>query len=388
MTINISKINNLEFTKFVKNTFNKSPKNLRPWEYREVLSLYQFNEVIIPKTLSNTQINEICESIIKNTDFSWADLNLNISDEAKIQKQLRKYGYELKCFELDIFPTDSQSMNKLLIKSEIMNNLRGKFYNIFRWSPFWVTLILIGSLFFADINIWLTFLVTYILAPTLTSVLHNYILHDTNLRFKNKLLEFMGLFLVYFYVFDVRPGSKESHALHHKLWRSQDDPLVNEMRTGNLLSYIFCYTSISNMQDQQNLLLFNHCISESSTQPTFPTQLLKYRWWIVSLFVALWIGIFGFSSWVSFHLIPIWFSIVIMSRINDVIFHGPQTWSDYKKERDVPWLMPIMFGSAYHITHHIYSDDLYFGPGKVRYFNLEYWCTLFFFDVSKTKIKY
>jgi len=387
MKINVSEINKLEFIKFVKNNFNKSPKDLKPWEYREALSLCIFSEVDFPKTLNKTQINKICKSIITNRDFSWADLNLNISDEAEIQRQLRKHGYELRCFELDIFPTDSQSMNKLLIKSKITNNLREKYYT-FKWSSFWLTPILLVSLFFADINIWLTFLVTYILAPMLTSVLHNYMLHDTNLRFKNKLLEFLGLFLVYFYVFDVRPGAKEFHNYHHKLWRTKNDPLINEMKASNLFSYVFSYRDPSKTQYQQISSLVEYCLTEPSTQPTYHSQLLKYRWWIVSLFVASWIVIFGFSSWVSFHLIPVWVSIVIMNRTNDVIFHGPKTWDDHRKERDVPWLMPIMFGSAYHITHHKYSDDLYFGPGKVRYYNLEYWFTLFFFDISKAKIIY
>jgi hypothetical protein len=36
--------------------------------------------------------------------------------EAMIQKKLRDNGYELKCFELDTFPTDSIQLYRLMEK--------------------------------------------------------------------------------------------------------------------------------------------------------------------------------------------------------------------------------------------------------------------------------
>jgi len=385
MDKNTIAVKDLEFVKFVKTNFNKLPSELCPWEYREALSFFTYSKVGSSQSLSLIQLDKICESIINNIDYSWTDLTL--VDEAEIQKQLRKRGYELRCFELNTFPIDSQSLNKLLIKSKITSNFKEKWHSLIlsiSWNGSWLTPILIISLLFANINVWQTLLVAYILAAALSTLGHNYILHNTNLTFKNKVLEFIGLVLLYFYVFDVRPGGRAYHTYHHRLWRTNDDPLVNDMKT-NVFFYILSYP---NRILQQNSLLHNHYADEPEAQPTFNKYLLEYRWRIFFLVVVLWIGIFGFSNWVAFHLIPMWAISVIYSKSFDVIFHGPHTWENYSREKDIPWLMPIMFGSAFHITHHIYPNDLYFGPGKSRYFNLEYWLTLFFFDVSKTKIRY
>ena len=59
-------------------------------------------------------LDQIIEHTIANQDFSWKPIN--IISEAIIQQRLRKAGYEIKCHDLNTFPTDSKTLYFLLEK--------------------------------------------------------------------------------------------------------------------------------------------------------------------------------------------------------------------------------------------------------------------------------
>ena len=57
-------------------------------------------------------INKIIECTINNTEFSWD--KLNIIAESIIQQNIRARGFEIKCWMLNEFPTNSQTLHSLL----------------------------------------------------------------------------------------------------------------------------------------------------------------------------------------------------------------------------------------------------------------------------------
>lgn len=62
---------------------------------------------------SNQLIETIVESTINNSIFKWDTLDFIV--EALVQHKLRLHGYELQCYNLNQFPTDSTTLRKLLI---------------------------------------------------------------------------------------------------------------------------------------------------------------------------------------------------------------------------------------------------------------------------------
>ena len=56
----------------------------------------------------------IIDSIMNKVDFDWSDQILPLASEAYVQWQLRNLGYEIRCHELDKFPTDSVHLHELL----------------------------------------------------------------------------------------------------------------------------------------------------------------------------------------------------------------------------------------------------------------------------------
>jgi hypothetical protein len=118
-----------EFAEFARQTQRIEVSQLKPWELRETLSLFD-------KTLKDdcninaSIITSIVENVIKNKEYSWADKTLTIYDEANIQKALRKHGYELKCHELNEFPTSTVGLRPYLIKQKIKEAVKFKFFDL------------------------------------------------------------------------------------------------------------------------------------------------------------------------------------------------------------------------------------------------------------------
>ena len=83
---------------------NKDIDNfLNIWHNKQNVIVNKFNEC-----------NSILNNIINNVDSSWN--KLDFIQEVVIQKKIRDYGYEIKCWGLDEFPTNTKHFYKLLEK--------------------------------------------------------------------------------------------------------------------------------------------------------------------------------------------------------------------------------------------------------------------------------
>lgn len=61
-------------------------------------------------------VKKIVESVVNNTYYDWIMENLTIVDESFIQMILRDhYNLDLKCYNLDVFPTNTKDLKNLLI---------------------------------------------------------------------------------------------------------------------------------------------------------------------------------------------------------------------------------------------------------------------------------
>lgn len=59
-------------------------------------------------------ITNIVNAIINNESYDWSDTSLSIVDEALVQYYLRKNNINIKCYKLNIFPTDTNSLRKYI----------------------------------------------------------------------------------------------------------------------------------------------------------------------------------------------------------------------------------------------------------------------------------
>jgi fatty-acid desaturase len=366
-----------EFSKFVLTSCNKSIDQLEVWEYREALSLYD-PSLKSDHAVDSSIITSIVENVIKNRDYSWAELNLALVDEAAIQRGLRRRGYELACFELNVFPTSVESLRKYLIKQSVTNNIKFSYFDFtaFLGNYFFVilTVVLAVLLCCVSFDLWSCVVYNYILMAVLASVGHDYAVHNSGLVMRNRLFYWISAALVYVYIpFIPKPGNVNDHAVHHKIWTTNQDPVYNLIKASKI-KYLFHIDERFEVDASITKEKFGDRINYGSF-------LYDYRKYILLVFNLAFILIFGLGNYTAFYLLPILILGVVYSTLPDIVFH-----SDKSKERDVPWMMPIWFGTAWHITHHYYPNNLYFGPKWVRYFNLQYWVTLLLYDISKAVI--
>lgn len=62
-------------------------------------------------------LEKIVENTLNNKNFDWSNYRLCLISEAIIQQRLRQQGYEIKCWNLDIFPTNTKDLINLLEKT-------------------------------------------------------------------------------------------------------------------------------------------------------------------------------------------------------------------------------------------------------------------------------
>lgn len=59
-------------------------------------------------------ITNIVNAIINNESYDWSNTSLSIVDEALVQYYLRKNNINIKCYKLNIFPTDTNNLRKYI----------------------------------------------------------------------------------------------------------------------------------------------------------------------------------------------------------------------------------------------------------------------------------
>jgi hypothetical protein len=79
------------------------------WVYQQWVPL---QKQIHKDTLCYTIVQSLCEK----KQFDWSDVSLSIIDESWIQKQLRDHNIEIRCDKLNVFPTNTQDFEILLIR--------------------------------------------------------------------------------------------------------------------------------------------------------------------------------------------------------------------------------------------------------------------------------
>jgi hypothetical protein len=61
-------------------------------------------------------LTKIIDSTVNNIDFDWSEQPLQLHEEGYVQWQLRDlHNIDLLCYNLDVFPTNSAELRKLLI---------------------------------------------------------------------------------------------------------------------------------------------------------------------------------------------------------------------------------------------------------------------------------
>jgi hypothetical protein len=87
---------------------------------KDTKKLFEYHEQML-KLQKNLQQDQLCQkivqSVVNDDQFVWKEEELPLPSQGWIQWQLRNLKFEMRCQDLDIFPTDSVQLKKLLYHS-------------------------------------------------------------------------------------------------------------------------------------------------------------------------------------------------------------------------------------------------------------------------------
>ena len=356
------------------------------WEQREILSC---------STLDNSvNIDTIVDNFLKDQLFDWSHITLQLVDEACIQQALRENGYEIRCYELNVFPT---SVTGLKQDTEYVGlppaikpakiPLLAPLYNLITDVLFLELIIaIVGIIYYHADLLGVALFVSWIVCNFTILILHDTWAHRC-IRPKNKYVGYMLNSFGYLMEFTAEPISWISprlvwpvtHNFHHNIWPTEE----NDRATWalNWIPYLFLTVS----ENRSVTKLSNNMVTPASQK--YLTELDpvlrfiddNYRWLVPLVHISL-MAIIGIHYYFYFVFLQIWIHGRFKRLFADIIPHfNKKPWHE---ETDSAWLLPICTQHAYHITHHKLPGTINFGPGKLKYINIQYYFVKLFYNID------
>ena len=358
------------------------------WELREALSYTLELDYFIDEDQNPGIIKVITAITNKEIDYTWDKLTL--LQEAKIQSELRTRGLEIKCFELNEFPTSIKDFDPIIninwriaLKFKIYKSIR--FIDEYKYFLFLYMIIGYNVIFFNFQFLLSSLIFSYTLHFLLQIIEHDYIMHEYIVP-KNKVIEYIVT-----YVARISLGNyeqvKASHMNHHYFWNQSQDYhtiLIRQSKIKSLLdANIYALAKYQTLVDkilEKGLIKLN--------KMNFLHRFLNDNYFLtISIIGAIMLSCFGIAGFVGFFLTPMVYHIVFGSA-PDVTMNMPN------KQKNLPWLWPLLLRDAWHYQHHIkYTpnefkkiEDIFFGPKILMYLNFEYYLIKLFFKIPDKRI--
>lgn len=85
--------------------------------FKDILPLHEKNKSLQLYITQDSIANNIVQNVLNNQCYDWSDQLVTLVTEAYVQRTLRDIGYEVRCHDLNIFPTNSADLRELLYES-------------------------------------------------------------------------------------------------------------------------------------------------------------------------------------------------------------------------------------------------------------------------------
>lgn len=175
---------------------------------------------------------------------------------------------------------------------------------------------------------------------------------------------------------------KVIHISHHINFKSSHDYVQNKLNRLHWLPYLFCSDLGQKSDNKKAKELYQSSNEEFLTGCYNYEKFIdrNYQWIITLLHIAMLMTL-GFKYYFYFVFFPTWISIRLILLFGEIVPHRHKKTKE--EEYDSPWLFPLIGTQAYHVSHHRYPYDLNVGPGNLKYFNIQHYFILLFYQISK-----
>lgn len=370
------------------------------WEIRDVMS---YNFELVLDANEAMLVDKIVTNLIANTAFSWTAKDLSIVGEAKIQSLLRDNGRDLKCFNLNEFPTSIDALSQKIEKhttaeaikvraNKIKQKLQQKFYKFRIWLPMNLYLAYgLLAIFSTVYAIWTApqlliyaAITAWVFCNCSAILIHEWWTHDLVIP-RNRLISFVFDYLGHILFTTSRLGWRWEHRWHHKYWKTEKD-LDYMFNNTPAWFYLFFSTSIEVLKGieppkrpAEYTTGMVECHERNMAILTPESRFLENHWVSISVIShVILIAVMGYVNWTYFVLLQAWLFRCYIIGFNEITTHWPLKLTR-EQETNTPYLFPLCCGTAYHVDHHFNATQIVLGPGKLKYLNIQYWFIRLFF---------
>lgn len=339
-------------------------------ELREALSFYfRHNKTTV-------LIDTIIYSIQHYTVFTWKSQELNLVDEARLQKRLRELGYAMDL--VDYLPTNTSMLP--LYKANWKETAATTLYKLFEFFSVnldfkyrYLALVTVGVLYYRNWELLLASIaVTYGLWAITEIAKHDYIEHNYIVP-KNGIIKYIVDFVLYItnpQMYADKLAWVKIHIYHHSYWKTERDQFTKDITQG-IISHTLAVYHPFLWPTKRNL---DQLLKEYSRF----TWIFKYLNEIKILLGIVFVVTIGLEYFLYLIMIPM---------IGKLVLDSQHDWLLVKfGERNYGFLFPVSLNQSWHVTHHLnYKhsptnwSELFNGPNWVKYINPQYYVARLFF---------
>ena len=373
------------------------------WELRDNMS---HNLKIKLDDREQSLVDGILDHITRGNDFSWEPKLLTIAGEAKVQASLRLKGFDLKCFDLNIFPTNTKDLHEHLdkysavetfkIKKDHVKNTIQKYWQFIKeWYPkqyyvFFGLFSIIGYAYAVwarpDLLIY-SLIMAWAFCNMSAILIHEWWTHDL-VEPKNRVLHFIFDLFGHCLFLTPRLKWRFEHRWHHKNWKTDKDIDYHFLNTPVWFYLLFATPIQTVLKGETNPVPENFlqeredCYKKNIVKFYPEARFLEKHWVAVPVIANLVLMyLLGFVNYMYFVCGQAFFFRCYIIGFNEIVTHWPLKLTR-EEESNTPYLFPICCGTAYHKTHHYEPTTIVLGPGKLKYLNIQYWFIKLFFKQS------
>lgn len=343
--------------------YNTTLELCQPWQLREALSFY----IATPNVTD--RIANIVQAVKTKSPLIYSPLTF--IEQATLQRVLRDNNYEL--LAEDVLPNNTKDLkvSKITIAKQLKYNLVDRVLRYvhsinleFLSNYKWVMAYLAAILYYQSwVMLGWSIVIGFLVWMFVDFARHEYMEHGY-LTPKNKLTKYLVDSIIYFFVPSLysEPATVvKCHNDHHRYWKTDKDEFnqrINNELIPGLLDYDL--NLFGRPKDNENF---------------------KYFIEIKIATLLLLVLCFGLELVLFYLLIP----TVVVS-----VLQFQHDWYLMKfGEKDRPWLFPVAFNQAWHLTHHKTFkrmprawSDIFNGPSWVKYINPQYYLARLLFNFT------
>ena len=242
-------------------------------------------------------------------------------------------------------------------------------------------LVIAGFYYYFDLNLLLYSLLTaYLLFNCVVILVHEGWAHYY-ITPQNRVIKFVLDYIAYIIFNTSKIKWRYLHIHHHKYWKTYEDwDQYGVDHTPWYLYLFFLYRNappnniIKRMKTIEQFFEkeYNNLLPESKF-------LEKYHYEIVVATHALFAILFGLQMYFYFLFFQVWIFIRLFKLFTEIIPHRNK--KTIEEEKDSTHLFLLCTNVAYHTSHHIYSDIIFFGKGWLKYLNIQYYFVRMFYKI-------